>query len=110
MVTLSTRLEERDRSGDADVERLDSGGERDRQRRVAGAPDERPHALPLRAEDQGGAVREVDVPETRVAVGARGERPEPVALHLAEVAGEVRDDGDRQVLDCARPTRGTRRA
>ena len=61
---------------------------------------ERSHALPLRAEDQGGAVREVHVPEAGIAVRARGERPEPVALHLAEVAGQVRDNGDRQVLDC----------
>ena len=43
---------------------------------------------------------EVDVPESGIAVRARGERPEPVALHLAEVAGQVRDHGDRQVLDC----------
>ena len=36
-----------------------------------------------------------------VAVGGRGVRPEPIALHLAEIPGEIRDDRDREAFDGA---------
>ena len=46
------RLVQEHRRGDADVQRLDRAGERDRDERVAGAADERPQPLALGAEDE----------------------------------------------------------
>ena len=75
--------------------------ERDRDERVARLADERAHALALGAEDERNAAGEVELPERRSAVGDRRVRPEVVTLDLGQVAGEIRHDGDREMLDRA---------
>src|SRR5438132_1622836 len=98
---LSPRLVEKERRRDADVERLDAPEQRDRNGVVAVAPHERPKALPLGAEDEREAAREVGLPHRGRGAALGGEHPEVAALHLGEVAGEVRHDRDGQVLDRA---------
>ena len=75
--------------------------ERDREGVVAGLAHARPDPLPLRAEDEERAGGEVGRPDGVVASRGRGPRPEVAALRLVQVAREVDDDGDRDVLDRA---------
>ena len=95
---LPASLEQRHGRRHAHVEGLDSGRERDRDRRVARAAHERSDALPLRAEYERCAIGQVDVPELLLAVGRGGIGPQAVALDVRQVPGEVRDDRDREVL------------
>ena len=82
------------------VQRLDPSGERDRHGGVARAPDERPQPLPLRAEHEGQSPGQVRFGHGRPGrVG--GVDPELRPLHLVQVARQVGDDCDRQVLDRA---------
>ncbi len=84
--------------------------ERDRDERVAGSANERAEPLALGAEHERDAARQVGVPHRRLGITGGAVDPERRALHLFEVAGEVRHDGDRQVLDRARrrPRHGRR--
>ena len=59
----------------------------------------RPFALG--SEDEGDAAGEVGLPHRRSRLAHRACDPEIAALDLREVAGEVRHDGDREVLDGA---------
>src|SRR5205085_3484193 len=102
MPALAARLVEEEPGGDADVQRLDAARERDADGVVARAPDERPEAASLGAEDERGASREVGLPYRARRVGRRGEDPERRPLRLRQVAREVRHDGDGKVLDGAR--------
>ena len=69
---------------------------------VAGPADERAQPLALGAEDECEPAGEVRVPHRRPRLAGGGRDPEVVALDLREVAGEVRHDRDRQVLDGSR--------
>ena len=68
MAPLPPRLVEKDGGGDADVERLDAPGERDRDQLVAGAADERAHALALGAEHERDAAGQIRLPHRRAGV------------------------------------------
>jgi diguanylate cyclase (GGDEF)-like protein len=102
MVALAPRLVEEQSGCDAHVQRLGEPRERNPHGVVARAPHERPQALPLRAQDQGRASRQIGVPHLRRRLGRGGKDPQPRPLHLGEVAREIRDDREREVLDRAR--------
>ena len=57
--------------------------------------------FPLGAEDERDAAREIRLPHRLRRIGGRRVRPQVVALDLREVAREIRDDGDREMLDGA---------
>src|SRR3990172_7477378 len=101
MTSLAGRLEEHDTCGDRHVQRLDAPGERDRDCSVTAPPPAGPAALALRTEDEHSAAGEVRRPQGSGGVLGGGPDPEVGALHLGEVAPEVDDDGDGQVLDGA---------
>ena len=97
--SLATRFVEQDRGGDADVQRLDGAGERDRDELVAGSPHQGSQPASFGAEHERGAAIQIHLPH-RLARLARGaEDPEVRALDLAQVARKVLDDRDRNVLD-----------
>ena len=106
-VTLASRLVQEQSSCDADVQRADTAGERDRDDRVAGAAHERAHALAFGAQHKGDAAREVGTPHRERAFGVRRIRPEARALDLREVAREIRHDRNGKVLDRAGEARQT---
>src|SRR5918996_4181998 len=66
---LPRHLVQKQRSGHADVEGLDLSSERDGDRAVACAPDERSHALALGAEDERQAAVELGLPQRFLRVG-----------------------------------------
>ena len=98
----AARLVEQDGGRDADVERLDLAGERDRDRarrtpggRAGGAPCPRRRARARRRREGR------RLPDRRRRLGRGAPRPRVGPLHLVEIAREVRDDRDRKVLDGA---------
>src|SRR5207248_6169307 len=75
MAALAASLVEEQGGGDADVQRLGAAGERDADGVVAGPPDERPEAFPLRPEDEREPAVELGVPHLGRRVRGRGEDP-----------------------------------
>src|SRR4051812_5033567 len=100
-IPLPAGLVEQERRRNADVERLHVAELRDRDRQVARAADERAEPLPLGAEDEGEAAGEIGLPHRRRVLGVRSDDPQIARLDLLEIAREIRDDGDRHVLDRA---------
>src|SRR4029079_15452423 len=104
-ISLPPRLVEEERRRDAHVERLDPAELRDRDLQVAGAPNVGAQALVLGSEDEGDTAGQVGLPHRRSRLAHSTRDPEIASLDVREVAGEVRHDGDREMLD--RPGRGT---
>jgi len=95
---LADDLEEEDRGRGGHVERSDLAGQGDGEDLVAGLADKRPEALGLRAEDDADGAGEVEgIPG--LFPGTLGpDEPEALLLELLHGPDEVRDPGDRKVL------------
>src|SRR5919106_2531678 len=107
--TLAGGFEEGDAGRYAHVQGLDLAGEGDGEGGVADTPHARPEAATLRAEDESRAGREVGRTDRRVRVAGGRPPPEVRSLDLLQVAREVDDDSDGEVLDRARRRLADRR-
>src|SRR4051794_16722573 len=100
-MALPLCLVEQQRRGDTDVQRFDVACHRDRDELVAGLAHERAQTLALGSEHEGYAAAQIRLPHRLRTVADGTEDPEVPTLDLAEVAREIRDDGDGHVLDRA---------